>query len=49
MLQRGGMPNLVGLLRDIGAGQPFEGAFRIRYDRELSRLDEELRSELSHR
>ncbi|MBX5484263.1 MAG: hypothetical protein IRZ16_20760 [Myxococcaceae bacterium] len=49
LLGRGGVENLLGLIRDVGSGQPFEQVLQIRYERTLDRLNEEVASELKGR
>ena len=49
MLKRGGVDNLLGLIAEVGAGQPFEEVLLARYDRTLARLSEDVADELSSR
>lgn len=49
MLKNGGTENFMGLVREVGAGTPFEQAFEARYGRTIEALDRDTRSELSRR
>lgn len=46
LLKRGGPENLLGLLREVGQGRPFDEAFQERYGRTVARLDEDVADEL---
>lgn len=47
MLKNGGADNFMGLVKDVGAGKPFDEAFAERYGRDVAALDRDARSEVS--
>lgn len=49
LLANGGPERLLGLIREVGGGAPFEATLQARYGHPLTKLQEELRSELSRR
>lgn len=49
LMHRGGAPRLLALIREVGQGVPFEGALQSNYDMDVAKLEEEVKSTLSHR
>ncbi|WP_224248051.1 peptidase MA family metallohydrolase [Hyalangium gracile] len=49
LMRRGGAPRLLALIREVGQGTPFEKALQSHYDMDVAKLDEEVKSALSHR
>jgi len=49
LMRRGGAPRLLTLLREVGAGTPFEQALQSNYGMDVAKLDEELKAALSQR
>lgn len=49
MLKRGGVANMLGLIREVGGGASFEDVLQARYERTLERLNEEVADELKAR
>ena len=49
LLSQGGPDRLLGLIREVGQGTPFEEALQGRYGRSLAQLEESLASALSRR
>ena len=49
MMKNGGCENLLGLIKEVGAGQNFNTVLKKRYERDLPRLQEDIESELKTR
>ncbi len=49
LMHRGGAPRLLALIREVGLGTPFDKALQANYDMDVAKLEEEVKSTLSHR
>jgi hypothetical protein len=49
LMHRGGAPRLLALIREVGQGTPFDQALQTQYDIDVAKLDDDVKSTLSHR